>query len=288
MGTNKKKASVLDVLFGNGSISGNEYRVIHFNTAIATTKNGEEPIAILVYGNDSGVFTTSAPLASLLFQVKDDVLFPMVKILKNGFMGAGTRIEILLPRGYSFMPVPASVQMQIVKESVEEEASKNAGAVAAPSFPKRNDKVSVGEVNEQDEAMLDLCENETVEYDSGADRRDSDVDHVVEDILSETADPSETEGGSADAYPVMQKDEKAQQSDVCDGLLDDDRAFLHGFDQDALNDKINRFLERHDEAERKKAACSAEKKEAETLDALKKADEEDFLARIAKAESSFA
>lgn len=300
MAAEKKKASVLDILFGNGSISGNDYRLVHFNTAIVTTKNGDEPTAILVYGNDSGVFTTTAPLAAVMFRTHDDALFPTVKVLKGGFMGAGSKIEITLPRGYSFMPVPASVQMQIVKESVgsdsEDAVSNKRGEPPGKPdlFPTRRN----GEFDFEDSSLpscfgadtdvSDVYDNKS----DGADReasvneegehRDSAIDLMIDDMLSDAGDREEN--GSMEEY---EQDMAAKQPKGNVDVIDDGENFLSGFNEEALNDKINKFLERHDKAEKEIAASKSCVEEAKAFENMRQETESDAFERISRAEEAF-
>lgn len=245
----KKKTSIMQILFGgNGGSSNTDYQIIYFGISIAATKNGNEQFANIVYGNESGVFTSMLPLSSVMFTYKNEVVLPTIKINKGvgvGLIGgSGSHAEIYLPVGYSFMSAPLAVQMEVVKESVEDKIDELPIAAEASKTPRpMHDPYSFVKNNNRDIQGSEVDDDESKNVDNKEEK-------------------PEKEMGSLETESKVIKSQKPPRA-VKDKneLIHDDSEFVLGFDEDSMQNKINQFLSRHGTNEDKKTVDIPHKKQ---------------------------
>lgn len=262
----KKKLSIREALFGGSGQNGNAYRIIYLTIAMYLTEKGPEQYTILLYGDDEGaIFTNTLPAHSIMYSYSDDVDGPYIKITKS-FMPGSSKAEIVLPKGYSFM----SPSIPTVFAGMP--------VMAAP-VPVTSNSVTA------DDGMAKL----TPEEYNAARMSTDDVVRMMNEQEAKVREARESQGIIDDNLVKSEIDEKQQtvktpkpkKKDLSNVIPESD-TFAATFDSDVLNDKINRFMEKHDKKPVVQQSATVKEIDPRTIDEVKRETVEDEMERLNK------
>lgn len=256
----KKGISIKEALFGGSGTSGNAYRIIYFSITMYMGPKGPEQYAVLLYGDDEGsVFSNTIPAQSILYSYNDEVDGPYIKLSKS-FMPGSNKAEIVFPKGYSYMaPSMPAVYKNMPKPEVQYVESNDRYRDDLPSSGMSTDDV-----------IRMIQENEA----RAKEEKEQLIQEETERMAEQASNTSESK-----VIPDL-KPEKPKRKEV-PNIIQEADPFVATFDSDALNEKINRFMEKHDT---KPAAEAKPVKVADprSIEEVKRESVEDEMERLTK------
>lgn len=226
----KKKGGLREALFGGTGSNGSAYRIIYLSIAMVMTDKGPEQYAILLYGDDQGVvYSNTLPAHTIMYNYNNDVDGPYIKLTKS-FMPGSSKAEILLPKGYSFMapsmptvfanmPTPTVVTQAVTEQ--EQSDDDRSGGMSTDEIIRM--------MNEQEEKAKAARAAAEASGEVAVDQKDE-VSKDVESSVSGTR-------------PQPKKTKKPVDTS---NVIPEVDPFAATFDNDALTEKINKFMEKRD------------------------------------------
>jgi hypothetical protein len=256
--TEKKKTSFKDILFG-GNGGDSAYKIIYFSIVTYASEKGPETYVNLLYGDDTqAIFTNTLPLMGIMFSYNAELDAPYIKISKS-FMPGRSKAEIILPTGYSFMAAhtPTVIAAIPTPEPVIQ---------PAPQVVYQQAPVSRQSRGFTDEELGDLPEA-TISPD--------DVMKMVKEAESNVADHRNADGTYTYIDPEANKKVVGDTSNV----IPDASSFEATFDTDILQDKVSKFLDKHERDEVKKEV-KVKEVDPRTIDEVKRETVDDEMERL--------
>jgi hypothetical protein len=269
MAQEKKKLSIREALFGGSGQNGNAYRIIYLTIAMYLTDKGPEQYTILLYGDDEGaIFTNTLPAHSIMYSYSDEVDGPYIKITKS-FMPGSSKAEIVLPKGYSFMSpsmptvfagMPVMAAPSVVAPVTAEQGMSNLTPEEYQAARMSTDDV-IRMMNEQEAKVREARE--------------------AQGLTNSDAVDGQQESALSDDKPKEIKSQKAKKKDLSNVIPESD-PFVATFDSDVLNDKISRFMEKHDKKPVVQQSAPVKEVDPRTIDEVKRETVEDEMERLNK------
>lgn len=249
----KTKFSLKDALFGGGGgTAGTNYQIIYFSTFVVNGMNGPEPTIYVIYGDNRFVFTNMFPAISVVFSYNNDVQFPTIKLNKR-FLPGGTKAEIIIPIGYSFMGVP---MQNIVLQAQNAQSKAETESTHDPNVKYQDPYAGVTKLEEQiapDMDKIDQIIKAQYENETNEDEQSSFI-------------PPETQPKIVDTSDVIQEEE-----------------FVATFDENALSEKINKFMEKQNiDPPQKTSKKKKDEPDSRTIEEVKKETVDQEVDRIIK------
>ena len=259
----KKKGGLREALFGGTGSNGSAYRIIYLSIAMVMTDKGPEQYAILLYGDDQGVvYSNTLPAHTIMYNYNDDVDGPYIKLTKS-FMPGSNKAEILLPKGYSFMapsmptvfanmPTPTVVTQTVTEQ--EQSNDDRSGGMSTDEIIRM--------MNEQEEKVK-------------AARAAAEASgEVVIDQKEEVSNDIESSVSGAKPKP-----KKAKKPIDTSNVIPEVDPFAATFDNDALTEKINKFMEKRD-GKTAVEAKPVKETDPRTIDEVKRESVDDEMERL--------
>ena len=267
---NKKKGGLKSAIFGNRPSGDIVYRIIYMTLTCFVTEKGPEQVAMILYGDDQeAIFTTTMPAGALMYSYKDDIDGPFIKVSKS-FLPGSSRAEIWLPKGYSFMApsVPAiapviapTIAETITPDIVKAMPKQQITYMPAPTSSRAN-QIELEDLPEPEMSTDDVIqmvnENEAKAREAMAEREAR--GEVFDEAL----------------FGTKQEQEEHQPAVIVDG-----DTFSATFDEDILNERINKFLAKREE---KPVVETAKPKEVDprTIEEVKRESVDEEMERLFK------
>ena len=258
----KKGISIKEALFGGSGTSGNAYRVIYFSIVMYMGPKGPEQYAVLLYGDDEGaIFSNTLPAQSIVYSYNEEVDGPYIKLSKS-FMPGSSKAEIVFPKAYSYMaPSMPTVYANMPKPEVQyvESNDRYRGGDDLPSSGMSTDDV-----------IRMIQENEA----RAKEEKEQLMQEEAERMAEQASNTSESK-----VIPDL-KPEK-QKRPAAPNIIQEADPFVATFDSDILNEKINRFMEKH-EAKPAVEAKPVKEVDPRSIGEVKRESVEDEMERLTK------
>ena len=270
----KKGFSVKEALFGGGNGSnGSIYKIIYFTVSVVHTDKGIEQHAVLVYGDENGIFTNMLPLMSIMWVYNKDVDGPYIKISKSFLPGSG-RAEIFIPPGYSFMApsiphfIEAMPTPQIVQQSKEEEYEYDEPAFSTDDVLRMVNEAEADFIREKEERQ---------------------IQEQKEKEAAEEAKKNQNNNQTQTDSKYIEPPKKPKASKVVDApnIIEDGETFIASFDSEALSAKIDKFMDKHGAEKKKVESAPIKEVDPRTIGEVKKESVENEMERLFKNEGQF-
>lgn len=226
----KKKGGLREALFGGTGSNGSVYRIIYLTITMVMTDKGPEQYAILLYGDDKGVvYSNTLPAHAIMYNYNNEVDGPYIKLTKS-FMPGSSKAEILLPKGYSFMApsMPTVFANMPTSTIVTQAASEENESV-------NDDDRSGGMSTDEIVRMM----NEKEEEAKAARAAEANGENF--DKTDEQVNDVETQSPTTKLQP-----KKTKKPVDTSNVIQEIDPFAATFDNDALTEKINKFMEKRD------------------------------------------
>lgn len=247
----KTKFSLKEALFGGGGgVAGTGYQIIYFSMFAANGMSGPEPTFYIIYGDGRSIFTSTFLAASVLFSYNNDAKTPTVKLNKR-FLPGGSKAEIILPPGYSFMGMPVHQQQESQGQQTSSSFDPNVKYQDPyAGITKLEDQIAP-DIDKIDQILQAQYENEET-----SEENDSESKFI----------PPESAPKIVDTSDVIQEEE-----------------FVATFDGDALTERMNKFMDKHN-IDPPKVQVRAKKDESDprTIEEVKKETVDEEVDRIIK------
>lgn len=244
----KAKFSLKDALFGGGGgIAGTGYQIIYFSTSVVNGMNGPEPTIYVIYGDNRSIFTSMFTAMSVLFSYNNEVQFPTIRLNKR-FLPGGNKAEIIIPFGYSFMGMP-----------IQQLPSQPQPTTTSTHDP---------DVKYQDPyAGITKLEDQTA----------PDMDKIDQILQAQYADEDNNEAEST-FIPPESVPKIVDTSDVIQ-----EEEFVATFDENALSERINKFMDKQNiDPPKETVKSKKEESDPRTIEEVKKETVDQEVDRIIK------
>lgn len=260
----KKKGGLREALFGGTGSNGSAYRIIYLAITMVMTDKGPEQYAILLYGDDQGVvYSNTLPAHTIMYNYNDDVDGPYIKLTKS-FMPGSNKAEILLPKGYSFMapsmptvfanmPTPTVVTQAVIEQ--EQSNDDRSGGMSTDEIIRM--------MNEQEEKVKAARAAAEASGEVAIDQKEG----VSNDIESSVSG-------------VKPKPKKAKKPIDTSSVIPEADPFAATFDNDALTEKINKFMEKRDSSKTSVEAKPVKETDPRTITEVKRESVDDEMERL--------
>lgn len=249
----KTKFSLKDALFGGGGgTAGTDYQIIYFSTFVVNGMNGPEPTIYVIYGDNRLVFTSMFSAISVVFSYNNDVQFPTIKLNKR-FLPGGTKAEIIIPIGYSFMGVP---MQNIVSQAQNAQSKAETESTHDPNVKYQDPYAGVTKFEEQIAPDMDKIDQILQAQYADEDNNEAESTFIPPESVPKIVDTSD----------VIQEEE-----------------FVATFDENALSERINKFMDKQNiDPSKETVKNKKEEVDPRTIEEIKKETVDQEVDRIIK------